>query len=204
MRSVTRGYYAMITEVDHWVGQIIRELKALHLYDNTIIVFNSDHGEWLGEHLRYSKGYWAPDVISRVPLIIRIPEALGGEKGTNIKEIVECVDIVPTLLDAAGIPIPGYVQGDILPVRKSRNGKTEGDGLGLCEYHGWKSLRSSRFRYVAEANGKESLFDLNKDPMEYNNVAENATYTEDLCEMRRLLIKRMLNIEAPLPREWPY
>jgi len=138
LRSVTRGYYAMITEVDYWIGEIIEELKRLNIYDNTIIVFTSDHGEWLGEHLRYGKGHWAPDVVSRVPLVVKVPEKLDGATGLNISNIVECVDIVPTLLELAGIPIPSYVQGDKLPVTKKDEGICKGDGLGLCEYYGWK------------------------------------------------------------------
>jgi arylsulfatase A-like enzyme len=203
LRSVTQGYYAMISEVDSWIGKILDTLEARGLIDETIIVFCSDHGEWLGEHLKYGKGFWAPDVVSRVPLIVRVPSSLNGANGRHVTDIVENVDIVPTLLNLASIQIPADVQGDLLPVT-SDHSNSEGDGLALTEYHGWKSLRLSSFRYVLSANGSERLYDLNKDPMEYDNLVDVEAYREYLHEARFALLKRMLRIEQPLKREWAY
>lgn len=203
IRENTRAYYAMISEVDCWVGRILETLEEQGLADSTIVVFTSDHGEFMGEHLRYGKGPWAPDVVSRVPLIVRVPEALGGAVERRVSEIVECVDIVPTLLDAAAIPVPADVQGDLLPVMSGRSA-CEGDGLGLTEYHGGRSLRLPGLRYVAKADGSEMLFDLRKDPWEYRNVADDPDYAETLAGARKALIGRMIRIEQPLPREWPY
>jgi arylsulfatase A-like enzyme len=203
LRAIAQGYFAMISEVDHWVGRILDALKAQGLADETVVVFCSDHGEWLGEHFRYGKGYWAPDVVSRVPLIVSVPEALGGAFGREVGDIVECVDVVPTLLDAAGIPIPAEVQGDLLPVAADR-AVCEGDGLGLNEYHGWKSLRMRSARYVAEADGSEHLYDLDADPWEYRDVARDAAYAGLLADARKALIRRMISIEQPMKREWPY
>ena len=206
LRSITRGYYAMISEVDHWIGRILDAIEARNLHNDTIVVFTSDHGEWLGEHRRFGKGYWAPDVVSRVPLILRVPEALGGRGGIQVKEVVECVDVVPTVLGLAGIPAPPSVQGDLLPVTDgaAATPSPRDDGLALTEYHGWKSLRMPRFRYVAEADGAEHLYDLETDPWEYKDVAADGAYTEALGEARAALIRRMLRIEQPLQREWPY
>ncbi|MBI2302070.1 MAG: sulfatase-like hydrolase/transferase [Armatimonadetes bacterium] len=202
IREATVGYYAMISEVDHWVGRVLDGLQELGLADETIVVFTSDHGEWLGEHLRFGKGHWAPDVISRVPLLWRVPERLGGAS-RRVDDIVECVDIVPTLLDLAGIPIPPVVQGDLLPVTAQRT-ECAGDGLGLCEHFGWRSLRLPGYRYVAEANGTERLFDLTTDPWEYHDVSADPGHAEALDAARRALIRRMIRIEQPLQREWPY
>lgn len=205
LQSITRGYYAMISEVDHWVGEILKALDQQGLAENTIVAFTSDHGEWLGEHRRFGKGHWAPDVISRVPLIVRVPESLDGRKGENVDNIVECADIVPTLLAAAGIQTPPQVQGDILPV-VDRPGfaDTPGDGYGLTEHTRWKSLRMPRYRYVAEADGTERFFDLRRDPWEYRDVSDDPEYTAKLAEARAALIGRMLRIEQPIAREWPY
>ncbi len=203
IRENTRAYYAMVSEVDHWVGRILGTLEDEGLADNTIVVFTSDHGEFMGEHLKYGKGPWAPDVVSRVPLIVRVPEALGGASGRKVADIVECVDIVPTLLDAVGIPIPPFVQGDLLPVTSERS-ECDGDGLGLTEYTGGRSLRMPGLRYVAKADGSEMLFDLEKDPWEYNDVVEDPAYAATLADARKALIGRMIRIEQPLPREWPY
>ena len=67
LRSAHHGYYAMVSEVDHHVGRILDRLDGLGIADNTIVVFTSDHGEWLGEHLRYGKGYPGHDAVTRVP-----------------------------------------------------------------------------------------------------------------------------------------
>lgn len=203
LKSVTRGYYAMISEVDSWVGKILDTLDELGIADNTIVVFTSDHGEWLGEHYKYGKGFWAPDVISRVPMIIKVPKTLGGAEGRHVVEIVECVDIVPTLLELAGIQVPPEVQGNLLPVTE-KDCIYAGDSLGLTEYHGWKSLRLKDYRYVVESSGNEHLYDLKADPMEYVDVANNENYNTILNEARRLLIQRMLRIEQPRKREWAY
>ncbi len=203
LRSIIHGYYAMISEVDHWVGKILNTLDELGIADNTIIVFTSDHGEWLGEHLQYGKGYWAQDSVSRVPLIIRVPEAIGGAAGRQVSNIVECVDVVPTLLDLAGIQIPPEVQGDMLPVIKDRT-TCSGDALGLTEHHGWKSLRFEHYRYVVEKSGKEQLYNLQEDPQEYKNIVEKEEYSSILYQARKLLLIRMLQIEQPLKKEWAY
>ena len=201
--AITQGYYAMISEVDHWVGCVLDALTEQGLADDTIVVFCSDHGEWLGEHFRFGKGYWAPDVVSRVPLIVAVPDALGGASGRIVNDVVECVDVVPTLLQSAGIPIPPEVQGDLLPVG-AEGTVCEGDGLGLNEHHGWKSLRMPSARYVAQADGSEHLYDLAADPWEYNDVADDASFAGLLADARRALIRRLIRIEQPLRREWPY
>jgi arylsulfatase A-like enzyme len=169
-----------------------------------MVVFTSDHGEWLGEHRRFGKGYWAPDVVSRVPLIVSVPERMGGKRGEQVTEIVECVDVVPTLLRLAGIPVPPDVQGDVLPVTGALAGEAGGDGLGLTEQRGWRSLRMDGFRYVALAGGEEHLYDLSEDPWEYRDVVHEANYRDALTEARHALVRRMIEIEQPLPREWPY
>jgi len=203
LRDVTRGYYAMISEVDHHVGLILQKLEELHLTDNTIVVFSSDHGEWLGEHMRYHKGFWAPDAVSRVPLIIKVPNMLSGAKRRIIDEIVECVDVTPTLLNLSGIQIPPDIQGYVLPVTEKDN-SYRCDGIGLTEHHGWKSMRFKGFRYVVDMHGNEMLFDLADDPNEYNNVSGNEKYFSVLARARHMLISRMIRIERVLKIEWPY
>ena len=111
LRSAKQGYYAMISEVDHYIGRILDALDAAGLRDETIIVFTSDHGEWLGDHLRFGKGYPADDAVSRVPLIIAAP---GAPEAKQVDGIVEAVDIVPTLLDLAAIQTPSFMQGESL------------------------------------------------------------------------------------------
>ena len=190
----------MVSEVDDYVGRILESLEARGQRDNTIIVFTSDHGEWLGDHLRYGKGYPADDSVSRVPLIISAP---GGRQAESHQGIVEAVDIVPTLLELAGIQIPPIMQGESLA------GIVEGDGrrrneVALTEGAGWKCLRTAQYRYLVHVDGWENLWDLHNDPGEYHDVASNSEYAGALADCRKTLVLRLLEIERPLPRSWTY
>ena len=200
LRRAKHGYYAMVSEVDHHVGEILAALEATGQRDNTIIVFTSDHGEWLGSNLRYGKGYPAPDVVSRVPLIICAP---GAESGRDHAGLVEAVDIVPTLLALAGIQSPpslqghslaDWIQGDAAPQKQA----------ALTEAHGWKCLRTPEYRYLIHADGSEALWHIAADPGEYHDVAGQPRHQAGLAECRRLLLSRLLQIERPLTRTWAY
>ncbi len=192
----------MISEVDHHVGRILEQLEEGGLAGNTIVVFTSDHGEWLGEHLRYGKGYWAPDCVSRVPLIMRWPDGFEASAGRH-SEIVETVDIAATLLSCAGMPVPRGLHGNCI-VPGIANHCVPDDGLALTEYTGWRSLRLPGRRYVCTNEGEEMLFDLEKDPGEYHNLAADFAYESELAEIRRLLVRRMIGMERPLPLTWIY
>ena len=200
LRRAKQGYYAMISEVDVYVGRILDALEASGKLDETIIVFTSDHGEWLGDHLRYGKGYPADDAVSRVPLIISAPE---GPRAENCHSIVEAVDIVPTLLDLAGIQVPPFLQGESL-AGIVENGGERANSVALTEGNGWKCLRTSQYRYLVHADGSEMLWDLSADRGEYHDVAASSDYAAALSDCRQQLLTRLLSIERPLPRTWAY
>lgn len=205
LRAARHGYYAMVSEVDHHVGRILTRLDELGLTEDTIVVFTSDHGEWLGEHLRYGKGYPGDDAVSRVPLTIRWPGGIAQPGRTN-PAVVEAIDVVPTLLEAAAIQVPPHLQGQsLLPLLTGNGAVTEHDrGGALMEHAGWKNLRTERYRYLIEAGGKEALYDLEGDPGEYADVAADPDYADVLSALRGLLLQRLIERERPLPRIWPY
>jgi len=202
LRAARQGYYAMVSEVDHHVGRILDRLETLGLSENTIIIFSSDHGEWLGEHLRYGKGYPAHDCISRVPFIVRWPRGIASP-GRTEHDILEATDVVPTLLDCVGIPVPGHLQGrSFLPLVEGRH--TVGRTSALTEGEGWKTVRTETMRYLIEADGHESLFDLEADPDAYRDLAADSRYAVSLAQIRHHLLTRLLKQEHPRPREWAY
>jgi len=202
LRSARHGYYAMVSEVDHHVGRILACLDEQGIAENTIVLFTSDHGEWLGDHLRYGKGYPGDDPISRVPLIVRWPQGISSP-GRTVRGIVEAVDVLPTLLECSGIPVPYHVQGrSLLSIVEGRG--TEGRNSALTEMQGAKALRTERYRYIAGTDGKETLYDLTEDPGEYRNVAGNSDYASALAELRRVLLCRLIEMERPVPRAWAY
>ncbi len=200
LRRARQGYYAMISEVDHYVGRILDSLEANGKRNDTIVVFTSDHGEWLGDHLRYGKGYPAADAVSRVPLIISAPEGLRDQAHNGV---VEAIDIVPTLLELAGIQIPTFLQGQSLAGLIER-GDQPGKSIALTEGDGWKCLRTDRYRYLVHADGRESLWDIEADPGEYFDVAPRGDYAGALADCRKTLLQRLLEIERPRPRAWAY
>ena len=200
LRGAKHGYYAMLSEVDHYVGRILDALDAAGKLNDTIIVFTSDHGVWLGDNLRFGKGYPAPDVVSRVPLLIAAP---GETEGRRFDGIVEAVDIVPTLLDLAAIQTPSFMQGDSLAGLLGGEGDCKKAGA-LTEAHGWKSLRTGQFQYLIHDDGCEKLWDLAVDPGAYHDVAKTDAYRAALADCRQHLLTRLLAMERPLLRAWTY
>ena len=201
LRSAKQGYYAMVSEVDHYVGRILEALDAAGKREDTIIVFTSDHGEWLGDHLRFGKGYPADDAVSRVPLIISAP---GAPEARQYDGIVEAVDIVPTLLELAAIQTPSFMQGESL-AGLLMGGDARQKNTALTEAHGWKSLRRPRFQYLIHDDGRENLWDLQRsDPGAYHDVAESSQYQGALADCRHLLLTRLLAMERPRERTWTY
>src|SRR5690606_29323815 len=145
----------------------------------TIVVFTSDHGEFLGDHHRWGKGYPAPDCITRVPLLI----SQHGRRGRVESGIVEAVDIVPTILELAGVPIPRQCQGRSLAEALRGNDARGRDGA-VVESEGWRAWRSDTHRYILRADGGESLFDLTVPWGECQDIAEDASQHEVLARMR--------------------
>ncbi|MCY4540451.1 MAG: sulfatase-like hydrolase/transferase [Chloroflexi bacterium] len=200
LRRAKQGYFAMISEVDHYVGKILAALDAAGQRENTIIVFTSDHGEWLGSHLKFGKGYPADDAVSRVPLVMSAPN---GKPGQRVDGIVEAVDILPTLLNLAGIQtpptLPGTSLGDAV-----MNGAEVGKGVALTEGDGWKCLRDREYRYLIHSDGRECLWHLATDPGEYVDVVDGPAHQSALARCRRQLLERLLQMERPLARTWAY
>lgn len=201
LKKVRQGYYAMISEVDDYIGQILNSLETANLSENTIVVFVSDHGEWLGEHGRYGKGYPGDDAVSHVPCLIRFPSQFGIKPGPR-SGLVESVDLLPTLLEACGIQIPSTLQGTSWI--EELKGEFVGKKSVLTEGEGWKALRTSTHRYLLHSDGKEMLFDLVEDPGEYFDIAEKPEARGFIHEMRHMLATRLLELERPREKVWRY
>lgn len=201
LRAVRHGYFAACSEVDFHVGRLLQKLEQLGRAENTLVVFLSDHGEWLGDHARFAKGFPADDPVARVPLIIRWP---GHTTDGHIAEaVVEALDVVPTLLDACGVPAPPELQGDSL-VPMLRGGELDRPEVAITEHDDWTSIRSTTHHYVVTADGTELLWDLSLDPQESEDVAAEPGQSDALARHRGLLVGRLLRARRTLPRTWPY
>ncbi len=196
------GYYAMISEVDDHVGRILSQLDATGLADNTLVVFTSDHGEFLGEHLRWGKSYPVPDCVMRVPLLVAGAGVL--HPGRCYDGIVEAVDIVPTLLSCAGLPIPPTIEGRSHADVLAADSASDTHQAALCEDTEWKALRSGDYRYLIHRDGREELFAVNEPFGEYRDVSAQPAHRSALSDMRHKLLVKLHRKERPLERTWPY
>ncbi len=195
-------YYGLCTMVDDLVGRVIEELKKRNLIENTLVLFTSDHGEMMGDLGRFGKGNFLEEII-RVPLIVRPPA--GDERVAEIDRLVELIDLAPTVLDYAGLPVPEAVQGESLrPLVQTGEG---GKDAVLGEFtandrslHG-KCLRTERYKYVHWTGGRPAeLYDLREDPGEWSNLAGDPAFRELLAEMQGRLIEHLSLSERPILR----
>lgn len=111
-REIIAHYYAMVDLVDDQVGRILEALERNGIADETIVVFTSDHGDWLGDHGLFQKGIPHTRGLTRIPWVVRWPGV--SEPGRRVDAPASHVDLMPTLLDAAGADIPYGVQGESL------------------------------------------------------------------------------------------
>jgi choline-sulfatase/uncharacterized sulfatase len=199
LRKALARYYALITHIDQQIGRIIDHLKETGELDNTIIVFTADHGDFAGEYSRMAKG-WSYDAIYRIPMIWRFPKEFVPSVRTE--EMIEQIDLFPTVCDLLGIPTPRTVQGKSLVSVLKGNAAPERDTV-FYEYVTCKTVRTREYKLNYGFDGKKEigeLFDLRKDPHEYTNLFESPEYRD----IRESLIRRILNwqLEAQQPPNW--
>ena len=107
------AYYASITHIDHQIGRIILELVERRLMENTVILFVSDHGDMLGDHLQFQKAKPYQGSV-HVPMFLSGPQKYVGEWHKRCEDLAELRDIMPTILELAGAPIPENIDGSRL------------------------------------------------------------------------------------------
>ena len=184
-------YDGGIAYEDAAVGKFLQQLKARGLYDGTVIAITADHGESLGAHGEDTHGIFLYDETIQVPLLIKLPRGAATPKRVETK--VELVDILPTLLQSAGVAIPHDVQGQsLLPLMTANAGDSgepsrEWSAYAESEYPhselGWSALRSLRAGkyYFIDAPRRE-LYDTTADPKEEHNVARGSAAVADVLK----------------------
>lgn len=211
-RKIQAAYYAMIEQVDHEFGRILDWLDKTGEAENTIIIFMSDHGETLGDHGLLLKGCRLYEGLVRVPLVISCPGC--RDDGAVNEELVELIDLVPTILEAAGMEVPYFVQGKTLmpQLRGEPSGHRDfvrAEAFRVIENkfqshatmyrdHRWKLVR------YHEAD-REELFDLAKDPWELVDLADDPGHREVRCRLGRASFDATVASHVPdVPRVAPY
>jgi arylsulfatase A-like enzyme len=178
-------YYAMITHLDDAIGQILQRLEERGELENTLIVFAGDNGLALGQHGLLGKQNLY-EHSTRVPLIFAGP---GIPQGHQAHELVYLLDIYPTLCDLLGLDIPDSVQGRSLAplLAPKKSGGTPREFLYLAYCDSIRGLTTGRHKLIEYACGETQLFDLQTDPTETRNLADDPALTRQLHQMRRQL-----------------
>jgi arylsulfatase A-like enzyme len=205
------GYYRMTELVDKQIGRVLESLRRAGLEKNTLIVLTSDHGECAGAHGFNQKTVFYEESV-RVPLIVACQGATAG--GTSDKLVNTGIDLLPTMLDFAGLTIPKILPGRSLvplvlgkPVADWRdhvvvenNMYQAGEVEGLKPQMEGRMVRTERYKYCVHDHGqrRESLVDLKADPGETKNLAGDPKYRKILLEHRALLAKFAKEHSDPL------
>jgi arylsulfatase A-like enzyme len=162
-------YDAGIRFVDRWVGQLMDELRNLGLDERTIVVLVADHGEAFLEHgeLLHETPYTP---VTRVPLIVRLP---GAELTGTVPQVVETLDLMPTLLDLAGAPFPPGIQGESLVPLMQGEGNPPYLAFGESTFDGGRRyVAMGGFRLIVHSwTGQAELFAFETDPLEQDDLA---------------------------------
>ncbi|WDE99448.1 sulfatase [Lentisphaera profundi] len=196
-KKMWSAYYATVQFMDEQVGRILDELERLGLKENTAIVFLSDHGYHLGEH-----GFWQKEnlheEVTRVPLMVYLP----GIKAGRTSSITELVDIYPSLTELLGIETPQEVQGkSFLPLFEQKNKTIRTEALSLLTNGKGYSIRTKDNTYMRYKDNSEELYDMNKDPKQFNNLAKNPEYSQLLKNLRSQLDLRLKQEAVTIPQK---
>ena len=210
IRYKSAPYDGGVAYADSVLGKLLDQLRARGLYENSLIAVMSDHGESLGDHGEDFHGFFLYDATIRVPLLLKMP----GERcaGKRIETHVGLVDVLPTILQTAGIDVPQEMQGEsLLALMEPKPSSAAGMGFvpasspdrpeyaetdyGLRAY-GWSSVRSLRTsKYLFIEAPRRELYDLAADPKAQHNLAATSkavadTLQSQLDDFRRKTAKR--------------
>lgn len=197
LRNMVAKYLGLVSQVDWGVGQIIAHLAEQQILDRTIIIFTADHGDWAGEMGVWSKTAGIRNsAICRVPLVVRLPgESLADEVEADI---VETIDVFPTLCDLAGIDAKVPLQGRSFASRLKGDDWVGRDDA-LTENAGRKVLTTPVWRYLSNLPGrKDELFNREADPWETHNLIDDPEFASVLSELRARLLRRLAAARLPV------
>jgi len=191
IRRIMAQYYASITQIDYHVGKMIEVLKRTGRYDDTLIIYTSDHGEFMGFHHLILKASCMYDPLVKVPLIIRFP---GQERRGEISDaLVSLADIAPTILAQAGCERGMYMRGNDLALDRSGREFAFAASDSGPEF----MVRSRTRKLLLRKPGDSRFYDLERDPLEMNNLYNDQNYRQEIKELTERLLRWSLFESAP-------
>ena len=186
-REAAICYYASVTEIDRQYGRLLDLLERSGQWENTVVVFTTDHGELLGAHGLYCKNFSAFEEIYNIPLIVSGP---GIPRGSVTDVRVGLHDLCPTLLELAGAaPIPVPDSRSFAPVLYDPQGQSRSFTAGYAEYHGTRYKVTQRvvwegpWKFVFNGFDFDELYNLDEDPYEMSNLAADPEYEDRVRNM---------------------
>lgn len=189
LRAARAAYYGMITQVDYNLGRLFGALEATGEMDDTLILFTSDHGEYIGDHGMQWKSFFH-EPSSHVPFILRLPTSWEDRQaGATCGNPVQLADILPTFVSAAGGEPPADIDGrDLLPVART---KTDSRDYVVGTYgteFNYLGLTDGDWKYIWYPDGPvEQLYHLTEDPDETTDLADNPEYEDKRQELNDAL-----------------
>jgi arylsulfatase A-like enzyme len=190
-----KGYYRLVTGIDDAIGRVRAELEELGLSKNTVLLFASDNGFYLGSHGLGGKWFGHEESI-RIPLILHDPRIAPDRRGRTLEQMVLNIDVAPTLLSLANLPVPAQMQGrDITALLRNDPPEWRKDFLyehlvdepDIPKSEGVIENRYKLLRYIDEDPPYEQLYDLERDPLELTNFATDPEY----AQVKRRLQERL-------------
>ena len=184
-----KDYLRCVASVDDGVGRLLDYLDETGLAANTIVVYASDQGFFLGEHGLYDKR-WMYEESMRLPLLVRWPGV--AKSGARVRDLVQNIDLAPTLLEAAGVEVPDRMQGEsLVPLLSGEVPATWRDALYYHYYERGEhavprheGVRTDRYKLIHYYDADEwELFDLQEDPQELHSRHADAAYADRRREL---------------------
>ncbi|MAB78103.1 MAG: hypothetical protein CMJ89_02010 [Planctomycetes bacterium] len=195
-REYRASYRERVASFDRFVGSLLKALRDNGLWENTVIVVTSDHGDMDTHHRLVFKGPFMYEHLVRIPTLIRIPPGLGGRRLDLEHYAWVNVDLVPTLLEAAGADPIDCDGRSLLPLLRGED--IEPRPFVVAQFHGkgsWvhpiRMLRTTRYKYNRDFRGIEELYDLQTDPVELRNLATSTEHAKVKARLANQLMDWM-------------
>lgn len=195
LQACVAHYWGYVSLIDHCIGKVLHQFMLRGLLDETLVVFTADHGDMLGAHGLWNKGPMLTEDVNRVPLIMRHPHVI--DPNSHTEYFASGADITPTILDLLDLPCPSGLDGaSLLPC-------LDGKSISDCAVTGWyyedwvrrdtRALRMGKWKLALYPHVGYSLYDLDADPHEMNDLSQDAGHASVLQDMRQRLEAWMLD-----------
>jgi arylsulfatase A-like enzyme len=198
-------YWGAATMVDAEIGRLIAALRATGRYDDTLIVFATDHGESIGIHGgAFDKGGMAYEELYRIPLIVKLPGS--AQAGTTREQLVSLIDLAPTFCEAAGGAMTGTDGVSLMPILEDEAAPGReylvSEDYGHRLPAGSRILWSGEYKYVLNATDIDELYDREADPYEMHNLVRDPEQAALLEAVRAQLLEHLRATGDNLHNQW--